>query len=403
VIDPHGLTTAAVRRGTVVLCLVASVALAACDAASRSVATPSVSGTTTTAQPSDLADVKIHLEPVATLDQPLGLAVRSGDPALYVAEKTGQVVAIHDGKLDPVPVLDIGDEISLGGEQGLLGLAFSPDGRYLYVNFTDVNGNTHVVAFAMRDGRAAPDSRREILSVAQPYSNHNGGDLVFGPDGYLYIGLGDGGSGGDPEGNGQSLSTLLGKMLRIDPTPTGPDPYEIPADNPFVDREGARGEIWAYGLRNPWRYSFDRATGDLWIGDVGQSAWEEVDRQSAGSPTGQNYGWNLLEGTHPYSGDDVPADTLAPVYEYSHNAGGCVVTGGYVYRGAIIPALVGTYVFADFCLGSLEGLRVAGGRTEYAQLGPTVSNISSFGQDASGELYALSLAGPVYRLAPGAG
>ena len=298
-------------------------------------------------------------------------------------------------------MLDIGDEVSLGGEQGLLGLVFSPDGRYLYVNFTDVNGDTHVVVFEMRDGHAVLDTRREILSVAQPYSNHNGGDLVFGPDGYLYIGLGDGGSGGDPEGNGQSLSTLLGKMLRIDPTPTGANPYEIPADNPFVDRADARGEIWAYGLRNPWRYSFDRVPGDLWIGDVGQSAWEEVDRQVAGSPAGQNYGWNLLEGTHPYSGDKAPTDTLPPVYEYSHNAGGCVVTGGYVYRGEAIPALLGTYVFADFCIGRLEGLRLVDGRTDHEQLGAVESNISSFGEDASGELYALSLDGPVYRLAPG--
>ena len=214
------------------------------------------------------------------------MAVRSGDTALYVAEKTGKVVAVRDGIVDPVPMLDLSEEVSLGGEQGLLGLAFSPDGRDVYVNFTDTNGDTHITGYAMRGGQADTATRRDLLVVDQPYSNHNGGNLVFGPDGYLYIGLGDGGSGGDPQGNGQSLSTLLGKMLRIDPTPFGDRPYRIPTDNPFVGHVAARPEIWAYGLRNPWRYSFDRLTGDLWIGDVGQSAWEEVDVQPSDSPGG---------------------------------------------------------------------------------------------------------------------
>ena len=257
----------------------------------------------TVAPSQDPKPVRVTLERVATLEQPLAISIRAGDPALYVAEKTGRVMAIRDGRVLPRPVLDLRGDVSLGGEQGLLGLAFSPDGSYLYVNYTDVDGNTRIVGYAMQGDRAVVASRREVLFVDQPYDNHNGGDLVFGPDGDLYIGLGDGGSGGDPQGNGQSLGTLLGKMLRIEPTPTGPQPYRVPEDNPFVGDAGARPEIWAYGLRNPWRYSFDPATGDLWIADVGQSAWEEIDRLPAGAPGGANLGWSLLEGTHRYAGD----------------------------------------------------------------------------------------------------
>jgi glucose/arabinose dehydrogenase len=297
--------------------------------------------------------------------------------------------------------LDLTSQVSLGGEQGLLGVAFSPDGGDVYVNYTDTNGDTHVTGNAMGDRQADTTTRRDVLFVEQPYANHNGGNLAFGPDGYLYIGLGDGGSGGDPQGNGQSLSTLLGKMLRIDPTPFGDRPYRIPADNPFVDRAGARPEIWAYGLRNPWRYSFDRRSGDLWIGDVGQSAWEEVDLQPSASAGGENYGWNLMEGDHLYGGGAPPAQAVPPVYEYSHDGGGCVVTGGYVYRGESLPDLYGAYVFADYCAGGLEALRLKDGRVvDQRALGPVVSSISSFGEDAQGELYAMSLDGGLYRLAP---
>jgi glucose/arabinose dehydrogenase len=349
-----------------------------------------------------LADVRIRLVEVTTLEQPLALAVRSGDAGLYVAEKTGRVVVIRDGAVDPVPVLDLTGQVSLGGEQGLLGLAFAPSGRYLYVNYTDTNGDTHVTEYAIRGERADLASRRDVLVVEQPYENHNGGNLVFGPDGYLYIGLGDGGSGGDPQGNGQSLSALLGKMLRIAPRPDGERAYGVPSDNPFVGRAQARPEIWAYGLRNPWRYSFDRETGDLWIGDVGQSAWEEVDLQPSGSSGGENYGWNRMEGDHPYDGAEPPAEVARPVFEYSHDDGGCTVVGGYVYRGESIPELVGAYVFADLCLGRLEAIRVEDGRvTGHRVLGPVVPNVSSFGEDARGELYAMSLGGAVYRLAQG--
>ena len=339
---------------------------------------------------------------MATLEQPLAMAVRADDAGLYIAEKSGRVLVIRGGAVDPVPVLDLTGQVSLGGEQGLLGLAFAPSGRHLYVNYTDTNGDTHVTEFAMTGARADAATRRDVLVVEQPYENHNGGNLVFGPDGYLYIGLGDGGSGGDPQGNGQSLSALLGKMLRIGPRPDGERSYGIPSDNPFVGRAEARPEIWAYGLRNPWRYSFDRETGDLWIGDVGQSAWEEVDVQPSGSSGGENYGWNRMEGDHAYDGADPPADAVRPVFEYSHDDGGCTVVGGYVYRGESIPELVGAYVFADLCLGRLEAIRVEDGRvTGHRVLGPVLPNVSSFGEDADGELYAMSLSGAVYRLAQG--
>jgi len=351
--------------------------------------------------PAPLSTVRVRLIQVAELEEPLGMAVRRSDDGLYVAEKTGRVVAIRGGSLDPVPVLDLSAEVSQGSEQGLLGLAFSPDGRFLYVNYTDLAGDTHITEFSMQDGKADQASRRQVMFVDQPFSNHNGGNLSFGPDGYLYVGLGDGGSGGDPLNNAQSLDTLLGKMLRIDPRPGGGRPYQIPPDNPFIGQPGVLPEIWAYGLRNPWRYSFDGSTGDLWIGDVGQDAWEEVDFQQAGSQGGENYGWNRLEGTHGYAGD-APPDAVPPVYEYEHVGGGCVVTGGYVYRGAGIPALEGVYVFGDFCEGKLMALRLQGGVVvDIADLGPTVENLSSFGEDAGGELYVMSLSGSLFRLAPG--
>jgi len=363
--------------------------------------TPSAPTSSSTSEP-PLASVRIRLVEVATLQQPLAMAVRTGDPDLYVAQKTGAVVRLHDGQADTQPVLDLTGEVSLGSEQGLLGIVFSPDGRDLYVNYTDVNGDTHVTAYRWREDRADPETRRDVLFIDQPYSNHNGGNLTFGPDGYLYIGLGDGGSGGDPHGNGQSLTTLLGKMLRIDPRPSNGRPYSVPPGNPFVRRDDARAEIWAYGLRNPWRYSFDRVTGDLWIGDVGQSAWEEIDVQRAASDGGENYGWNRMEGDHPYEGSETPAGAVRPVLEYSHDEGGCTVVGGYVYRGAAIPGLVGAYVFGDFCVGRLEAIRLDGGRVvEQRTLGPTVDGgLSSFGEDADGELYAMSLAGALYRIAP---
>jgi glucose/arabinose dehydrogenase len=360
-------------------------------------APPTGSATTTEAAPQPIA---VRLDQVARLEEPVALMTRPGDPALYVALKGGRVVAVAPDRSTRT-VLDLTGRVSLCNEQGLLGITFSPDGRFLYTDRTDVAGDTRVTEFAFEDGQAVAESERDVLFVDQPYANHNGGQLAFGPDGYLYIGLGDGGSGGDPHGNGQSLSTLLGKILRISPRPTGSEPYAIPPDNPFVGRDGARPEIWAYGLRNPWRFSFDRETGDLWIGDVGQSAWEEIDVEPAGSGGGRNYGWNVLEGTHPYAGGSTDGMT-PPVYEYANDEGGaCAVTGGYVYRGTDIAELDGWYVFADYCAGHLEALRLGGdGTVRRRTLGLTVGAITSFGEDAEGELYALSRAGGVYRLTP---
>ena len=344
-----------------------------------------------------LKDVRVRLVAVADLEQPLAMVVRADDPALYVAEKTGRVVAVEDGRLRTV--LDLRGEVSLGSEQGLLGLAFSPDGRFLYVNFTDVRGDTHVTEFRMDGGTAATASRRDVLVVDQPYSNHNGGHLAFGPDGYLYVGLGDGGSAGDPQDNAQSLRTLLGKMLRIDPRRSAGRPYTVPDDNPFVERDGARPEIWAYGLRNPWRWSFDRRTGDLWIGDVGQSAREEIDFQPASSSGGENYGWDGFEGTLVFE-EPAPDRAVAPVYEYGRDLGASVV-GGFVYRGSEIEGLQGHYLFADFYEPEVRVLRIRDGRAiGYRDLGVEVPSIASFGEDARGELYVLSLEGAVYRLAP---
>ena len=344
-----------------------------------------------------LADARIRLVPVAELEQPIAMAVRPGDRALYVAEKVGRVVALSAGS-DPRVVLDLTHRVSLGGEQGLLGLAFAPDGRYLYVDFTDTSGDTHVSEFAFDEG-ADLASERQVLFVEQPFSNHNGGALAFGPDGYLYVALGDGGSAGDPMGNAQSLSTLLGKLLRISPRPSGGEPYTIPPDNPFVGRSGARPEIWAFGLRNPWRFSFDAATGDLWIGDVGQNAWEEIDLDPAGSDGGSNFGWDRMEGTHPFEGRSVPS-SVPPVFEYANGDGSCAVTGGYVYRGARIPDLAGAYVFGDYCRGVLEAfVPLDGWATQARALGPRVDALASFGQDARGELYVLSLAGTVFQIA----
>ena len=386
---------------------VVSVALAACGGGKAAPTPTSSRPSATTVAPSpspttgtvSFATVRIGLRRIATLDRPISMAVRRGDPKLYVAEKDGLVVAIRGAHVEATPVLDLRGDVSQGGEQGLLGIAFSPDGRYLYADFTDTAGNTHVTQWSFSDGRAVSSSERTILFVQQPYPNHNGGQIAFGPDGDLYIGLGDGGSEGDPHGNGQNLDTLLGKILRIRPTPASSSPYVVPADNPFVGRSGTRPEIWAYGLRNPWRFSFDAKTGALWIGDVGQNTWEEVDMQPGGSRGGQNYGWNLTEGDHPYNGASPPANWTRPVYEYSHAHGGCAIIGGFVYRGTAIPGLEGAYLFSDNCLGGIAALHVVGGRVVGERgLGQHVPSPSSFGQNASGNLYVLSLAGGVYRI-----
>jgi glucose/arabinose dehydrogenase len=367
-------------------------------------AMPSPPATSPSAGP-DLKSVRVRFDLVAELDSPLAMATRDGDDRLFIAGQGGTVWALEPGPTgQPTEILDLSDQITAGGEQGLLGLAFSPDGAFLYVNFTDVDGDTNVVEYRVRNGRPDSSTRRRVLFQDQPYSNHNGGNLVFGPDGYLYIGLGDGGAAGDPQNHAQDLGSLLGKMLRIDPRPSGGRPYGVPSDNPFVGGSDARPEVWDFGLRNPWRYSFDRETGDLWIGDVGQGSREEVDFEPEGSG-GHNYGWNLFEGRErfePLDPPPVPEDAVPPIFDFETGENGaCAVTGGYVYRGSAIPALRGAYLYADFCEGQVRAVAVAGGKVAARRaLGPVINNLSSFGEDQDGELYVLSLSGQVFKIVP---
>ena len=337
----------------------------------------------------------VTLTPVATAQAPTA-GVAGPDGTVWIAERAGRVrVLTADGLGEPV--LDISEETTTDGERGLLGIAFDPAFAYFYLSYTDLSGDTAVDEIGVSDGRLRPETRRTVLTQEQPYANHNGGDLTVGPDGMLYVGLGDGGSGGDPHDHGQDLSTLLGKLLRIDPR--AGDPYGIPPDNPFVDRPGARGEIWAYGLRNPWRFSFDAATGDLWIADVGQSAREEIDRLPAGAGAGANFGWSRMEGTRVYSGEE-PADHVPPVFEYSTGER-CSITGGYVYRGGAVPDLRGRYLFSDYCAGDLWALDLAGGEvTGVTDLGVNGGAVVAFVQGPDRELYVLDLGGAVYRIDP---
>jgi glucose/arabinose dehydrogenase len=329
------------------------------------------------------------------------LVTNAGDGSnrLFVVEKPGRIVIVRDGSKETTPFLDIQPLVgSDGSEQGLLGLAFHPDyssnGEF-FVNYTNLERDTVIARYQVTTDseQADPSSATMLLQVDQPASNHNGGNLVFGPDGFLYIGLGDGGRTGDPWGNAQNLGVLLGKLLRIDVD--GGSPYGIPADNPFMHSvdPGVRPEIWAYGLRNPWRYSFDRATGDLYIGDVGQYRYEWVHRQPAGTGGGQNYGWNIREGSHCYStGTNCDTTSLvSPIAEYDHSLG-CSITGGYAYRGAAYPELVGTYFFADYCSGRFWSLRETT-PGDWLMDPPLESPLrpSSFGEDEDGELYVVSL------------
>ena len=303
----------------------------------------------------------------------------------------------------PREVLDMTDRTTAGGEQGLLDLAFSPDGSHLYVSYTNNDGDSRIDEYAMSADGVDTSTRREVLAIEQPFANHNGGGILFGPDGLLYAGYGDGGSAGDPQRNGQKPSTLLAKLLRIDPTPDGDAAYTIPPDNPYASGGGTRPEIWSTGLRNPWRFSFDAATGDLWIGDVGQNAIEEIDHVPAadGAGKGTNFGWSAYEGSSRYNDDQDAPDSWMPVYEYEHGADGCSVTGGFVYRGQAIPALQGAYVYGDYCAAGVRALVADGNQvTDRAVLSDQPGQVVSFGTDAKGELYVVSLSGSIYRLDP---
>ncbi len=326
-----------------------------------------------------------------------------GSGRLFVVEQYGAIRIFADGKVLEQPFLDIEARLtSQGNEQGLLGLAFHPnyaENGYFYVNYSAANdGDTIVARYSVSaddPNVADPASEVLLLRVDQPFENHNGGHLLFGPDGYLYIGMGDGGSQGDPFGNGQNTHALLAKLLRIDVD--GGEPYGIPADNPFADGVNGAPEVWAYGLRNPWRFTFDRETGDLYVGDVGQNTYEEVNFVPAGV-SGVNFGWNIYEGLHPYSGQALPANAVLPFAEYAHNEGSSV-TGGYVYRGSLVPELQGIYLFADFSSGRLwYAYRDAAGDWQHDILmRGTNQAISSFGEDDDGELYITSFTGSLLR------
>ena len=348
-----------------------------------------------------------RLQEVAVgLSVPLYLTAPPGDPRLFIVEKTGTIRIVRDGALLPSAFLDLSLQVSNIGEQGLLGMAFDPDyattGRFV-VHYSDLAGNTVLSRFQASPDpdHADPTSEQVILTQVQPFSNHKGGQVLFGPDGLLYLGLGDGGGSGDPDNRGQGLSDLLGSIVRIDVR--NGNPYTVPADNPFPQSEAP--EVWSYGLRNPWRFSFDLLTGDLYIADVGQNQWEEIDVSTPadGAGRGVNYGWSIMEGAHCFrgSGCDQTGLTL-PVFEYGHQQG-CSVTGGYVYRGSAVPALKGHYFYGDYCHGWVRSFRYAEGQvtdeTSWPSLAPG-GPVISFGEDSAGELYVLEQGGRVSRIVP---
>lgn len=347
-------------------------------------------------------DVRLNLV-AGGFQRPLDIQnARDGSERLFVVEQAGLIRILKGGQVLAQPFLDVRSLTRAGGERGLLGLAFDPNfksNRRFYVNYTDVNGTSIIARYTATGDRADANSATVLLRVEQPYANHNGGGLAFGPDGMLYAGLGDGGSGGDPQNNGQKLDTLLGKLLRLD---VRGDRVAVPQDNPFANRSGARPEIWAYGLRNPWRFSFDRETGDLFIADVGQNRLEEINFQPRSSKGGENYGWRLKEATdcfQPRANCDREGLT-DPIVQYDH-AQGVSVTGGYVYRGKNVASLAGRYVYGDFGTGVIwAASRGENGRWTAARLLDTNYSISAFGQDEDGELYLADYgSGNLYRFA----
>jgi glucose/arabinose dehydrogenase len=383
------------------------------SAASSASAEPSGSRPGSTNPPLPTGPDALELERVADgLAAPIGITnAGDGSGRLFVLEQVGRVRVIGpDGRLHAEPFIDISDRVQSGGERGLLGIAFHPEFRangrlFLHYSRAD-DGATVVSEFrAAGDRRTAdPGSERVVLTQPQPFPNHNGGQLAFGPDGYLYLGLGDGGSGGDPYDNGQDTGVLLGKILRLDVDGSADGRgYAIPPDNPFAPEGarpgGGRPEIWAYGLRNPWQFSFDPEGGDLYIADVGQNAWEEVNRQPGDSRGGENYGWDVMEGRYCYQGtecDQTPY--VKPIASYSHERGGCSVTGGHVYRGTRQPQLQGVYVFGDYCSGLVFTLQVdEGTRTPKVVLESDL-RITAFGTDEDGEIYVAGIGGSVHRL-----
>jgi glucose/arabinose dehydrogenase len=405
---------------TVLVTIAFSLTVSPTVVASPTVATPEVARSTPaaspvpatatpsspTASPTVMKWPQLALTPfVAGLRSPVQIThAGDGSKRIFVVQQTGQIRIIQDGALRAEPFLDLADRVSCCGERGLLSVAFPPDYAargHFYVNYTNRSGDTVVSRFGLTADLDVADSASEeiVLAVQQPFANHNGGQLAFGVnDGYLHIGMGDGGSAGDPENRGQNPAELLGKLLRVD-VEAGVSPYAIPAANPFTQTVGYRGEIWALGLRNPWRFAFDRMNGDLYIADVGQNEYEEVDHQPAASGGGENYGWRIMEGTHCYKASDCDsAGLILPVAEYDHSQG-CSVTGGVVYRGIQFDRLVGMYLYGDYCSGRIWGLRQTGAGWANQLLLETTFNIAAFGEDEAGEIYVTDYAGGnIYRI-----
>lgn len=377
---------------------------------------PESSATETTASPTETPGPptavpaspvsSISLEPIITrgLIQPLYLT-HAFDERLFIVEQAGTIRIFQDGALLETPFLEILDIVgSDSNEQGLLGLAFHPnyqENGIFFLNYTDNNGDTNIARYRVSDDPniADPTSEQILLTVPQPFANHNGGMIAFGPDGYLYVGLGDGGSQDDPQNNGQNPATLLGSILRLDVN-SADGRYTIPADNPFVDDPNGLPEVWAFGLRNPWRFSFDRLNGDLYIADVGQDMWEEVSWQAAGTAGGLNFGWNVLEGNHCFQGSCEPTNFTPAIFEYDHSQG-CSISGGYVYRGQAFPNLNGNYFVGDFCSGIIWGVfQQPDGRWQSTIVNESSLPITSFGEDVNGELYVIARNGRIMQIRP---
>ncbi len=398
-----------VHAGIVIL--VSAMALAGCGASgpAQPDSSPATVGATHLTAATRPAAEGVRLVQIGSFSEPVGVTGAPGDPSrVFVVQRTGQVMLVLNGRTQAQPFLDISKLVySQGGqEQGLLGLAFPSDyassGRF-YVDYTMADNDIRIAQYqrsASNPNLANPAGARAVLTIDHDkYTNHNGGQLQFGPEGDLYIGVGDGGSEDDPEDNGQNTATLLGKMLRIDPSPAGG--YTIPPSNPFVGQSNKRPEIWAYGLRNPWRFSFDRATGALIIGDVGQSLEEEVDFAPAGTGAGANYGWSIWEGDRRNKPGKAP-HAVFPVLIARHSDGYCAIIGGYVVRDRSLPSLYGHYLFGDYCRPQIESVKLSrGGASDLRATGLEVSSTSSFGEDAAGHIYVASLSGPVYRIASG--
>jgi len=402
-------------RRVAAVSILAVAALVACgsDPASPSATTDTTAAGTSTgssaAGRTSATSGNVRLVKVGQFDAPLYVTAPPGDRRrIFVVQQAGKIIEVRGGKNVGTPFLDITSKVTSGGEQGLLSMAFAPDyaqSGLFYVYYTERSGTESIWEYHRASAdRADPGSARLALRMQDPEPNHNGGLMIFGPDKLMYVGTGDGGGGNDQHGargNAQDLGSLLGKILRIDPRRSGSRPYTAPSSNPFAGRSGARPEIYAYGLRNPWRFSFDRATGDLAIGDVGQDAVEEIDFERQGKARGVNFGWRPWEGRRRNFDEPAPG-AVFPVITHSHQAGFCSITGGYIVRDHGVPGLYGRYVYGDYCNNRLRVAKLHSGRVSSRVLSvPRISGVSSFGEDASGRVYVTSLTGPVYRFAAG--